>query len=463
MEAREFDLNIEKVLENWSVAHAVREIIANALDEQILTDTQEIKIYKDEENNWHIRDYGRGLKYIHLTQNENEEKLSHPRLIGKFGVGLKDALATFDRHKIGVVIDSKHGHITIGQSTKHGFSDITTLHAYINEPINENFTGTDFCLSGCTDNDIKDAKNFFLQFANLKLYERTEYGEVYGIRNGRAEIFINGIKVAEEDNFLFSYNITSLNSTLKKALNRERTNVGRTAYSDRVRTILLNVKSDEVIEAFTDNLSQMSNGTQCDEMKWVDVQTYAVKLLNARKETVFVTPKEIEETSGAVLEVVYKSGKKPIFIPDTVKKKIENESDVNGNVISTIITVVEEYNESFEYVFIPYEGLTQEERKVYDLVSPTIKLFESKMTPEQIFISEKLQPDMQSESLGVYERNEDRIIILRSQLASVEEFLGTLIHELTHADSGWPDICRPFETELTNRIGLLASKIIGCK
>ena len=103
METREFDLNIEKVLENWSVAHAIREIIANALDEQILTSTQEIKIFKDQEGNWHIRDYGRGLRYTHLTQNENEEKLSHPQLIGKFGVGLKDALATFDRHKIGAL------------------------------------------------------------------------------------------------------------------------------------------------------------------------------------------------------------------------------------------------------------------------------------------------------------------------------------------------------------------------
>ena len=32
---REFDLNIEKILENWEVYHAIREIIANALDEQI--------------------------------------------------------------------------------------------------------------------------------------------------------------------------------------------------------------------------------------------------------------------------------------------------------------------------------------------------------------------------------------------------------------------------------------------
>ena len=36
---REFDLNIERVLENWTVAHALREVIANALDEQALTNT----------------------------------------------------------------------------------------------------------------------------------------------------------------------------------------------------------------------------------------------------------------------------------------------------------------------------------------------------------------------------------------------------------------------------------------
>ncbi len=38
MATREFDLNIERVLENWTVAHALREVIANALDEQALTE-----------------------------------------------------------------------------------------------------------------------------------------------------------------------------------------------------------------------------------------------------------------------------------------------------------------------------------------------------------------------------------------------------------------------------------------
>jgi hypothetical protein len=36
---REFDFNIERVLENWTVAHALREVIANALNEQALTGT----------------------------------------------------------------------------------------------------------------------------------------------------------------------------------------------------------------------------------------------------------------------------------------------------------------------------------------------------------------------------------------------------------------------------------------
>ena len=41
-----FDLNIEKILENWEVCHAIREIIANALDEQSLTGTADICIKK---------------------------------------------------------------------------------------------------------------------------------------------------------------------------------------------------------------------------------------------------------------------------------------------------------------------------------------------------------------------------------------------------------------------------------
>jgi len=157
---KKFDLNIEKILENWETSHAIREIIANALDEQLLTKTKEVEIFKNG-NSWLIRDFGRGVQYTHLTQNENQEKLKSTSVIGKFGIGLKDALATFDRKKIKVIAKSKHSQITIAKSEKEGFKDIITLHAIIEDPIDPKFIGTEFELVGATDKDIEDAKNLF--------------------------------------------------------------------------------------------------------------------------------------------------------------------------------------------------------------------------------------------------------------------------------------------------------------
>ena len=175
---RLFDLNIEQVLEHWEPEHAVREIIANALDEKILTKSREIEIYKSG-GKWHIRDFGRGLQYSHFTQNENLEKLKSPFLIGKFGVGLKDALAVFHRKGINVEINSKYGHVFLTMAQKTGF-DIQTLHAVFEEPINKEFVGTEFIIDGISDTAIENAKKMFLCFnENLKLLEKNKYGEVY--------------------------------------------------------------------------------------------------------------------------------------------------------------------------------------------------------------------------------------------------------------------------------------------
>ena len=455
---REFDLNIEKVLENWTVAHAIREIIANALDEQVLTGTKDIEIYQDAGGTWHIRDFGRGIQYQHLTQNENEEKQMNMHLIGKFGVGLKDALATFDRHGIEVAITSRYGYITIGQSAKHGFSDITTLHAYIDDPKDKYFVGTDFAISGCSRFDIDEAKDMFLRFTGIETLERTEYGEILTKRNDTAEIFINGIKVAEEENFLFSYNITSLSKALRKALNRERTNVGRTAYSERIKAILMAADSEEVLEMLTDNLEEMSSGKQSDELKWIEVQKHAIKHLNAKEDTVFVTPDEIKNSSGAILEIVRSSGKTPVFVTEAVMQKISNDVDVDGNQISTISTVVKTYNDSFQYDFVDYEDLSVSEQQVFDFTNKILSATKTDVKRHQIYVSNCLQPDFPEESFGgVWEPFENRVIIHRSMLKDISTYAGVLIHELTHADTGYNDVSRSFETELTKRIGLFAT------
>lgn len=204
MATRMFDLNIERVLEHWTLAHAIREIIANALDEQALTSTQEPSIYKDDLDRWHIRDWGRGLQYQHLTQNENKEKLKNPRkVIGKFGVGLKDALATFHRQGVSVALVSTHGNITLAQINKHGFDDISTLHASIDDSPSDIDSGTDVILAGVRDEDIETAKSYFLCYSQDRALEETSVGTVLQRTDKGAYIYVNGSRVAEEPGFPF--------------------------------------------------------------------------------------------------------------------------------------------------------------------------------------------------------------------------------------------------------------------
>src|SRR5437667_348537 len=219
MPTREFDLNIERVLENWTVAHAIRELIANALDEAALTGTAE-------------------------------------------------------QHK-------------------HGFGDITTLHAVITAPSDTDLVGTDVELSGVADDDVEAAKALFRHYAGDEVLEETEYGVVLKRPKWAARIYVNGLRVAEERNYVFSYDITSPTKALRAALNRERSNVGRTAYTDRVKAIVLAATSAGVASAAAEDLSKFETGRWHGERQLVDVGVHACQVLNASGRVIFLTPQEL--------------------------------------------------------------------------------------------------------------------------------------------------------------------------
>ncbi|MHA1353231.1 MAG: ATP-binding protein [Candidatus Heimdallarchaeaceae archaeon] len=463
MSVRKFDLNIEKILEDWEIYHAIREIIANSIDEQLLTKTKSIEIFKDESGKWHIRDYGRGLKYEHLTQNENDEKLSNPNTIGKFGIGLKDALATFDRHNVKVFIRSKFGDITLKQSQKHGFNDVITLHAYIKPPSIPDFVGTEFILDGVTDEDIGKAKDLFLIFSGERVIEKIRYGEVLEKKSKVARIYINGVKVAEEENFLFSYNITSLTKKIKQALNRERTNVGRNAYSQRVKSLLLSCKSKEVAEQLINDLENFYTGEIHDELKWIDVQEHAVKILNAQDKVVFITPDDMMSSKDMIDEAKY-SGHRLVIIPENLELRIRGQKDISGNTIMDLKEFYCEYNNSFEFKFVGEDQLTKKEKGVYSLTNKIFSLIGGKpMFIKQIKISETMRKEIDSfmEVNGLWIPDTETIIIKRSQLRSIKEYAGTLLHETAHAISSASDVTREFEQELTSLLGKVIEQVFG--
>jgi hypothetical protein len=62
--------------------------------------------------------------------------------------------------------------------------------------------------------------------------------------------------------------------------------------------------------------------------------------------------------------------------------------------------------------------------------------------------------------VGVWEPVEGWIIVKRSQLQSLVDFAGTVLHELSHALSGAPDMSLEFEQKLTEELGGVVARNI---
>jgi hypothetical protein len=461
MTTRSFDLNIEELLENWEVEHAIREIVANALDEQLISKTTEIEIINDSQGNWRIRDYGRGLRIEHFTMNENKEKLDAPSgVIGKFGVGLKDALATFNRRGISVLIRSSFGTFRLKQEHKHGFSDIVTLHVEYEDSCNE-MRGTEFILRGVSDADMAKAKSLFLKFAGEERLETSAYGEILRRKGVSARVYILGVFASAEPNFLFSYNITSLTDSMKKKLNRERLNVGRTTYADRVKAILKIAKSKAVEAALIEQVEKRATGEQSDEMAWIEISQMALNLMHQQEEGVVFFTEEQLQSHPDILDNVKSDGLKVVLITEQQSDKLEAQALAGGLQVRTVGSYVQEYNSSFQYSFVDISKLTTEERRVHDFTPKILALIglAGKQIPE-IRISETMRVTTDSTE-GVWDSSISAIVIKRNKLSSLADYAATLLHEVGHATTGAVDATREFESVLTDYLGQTSIAAIG--
>lgn len=455
-----FDLNIEKILEAWDNAHAVRELIANALDEQALTGTADVEISKDDAGDWLIRDFGRGLQYRHFTQNENPEKLAAVgTVIGKFGVGLKDAMATLDRNRVDVEIESRHGIITLMQRGKHGFGDVVTLHAAVASPRDPAFRGTCVRLRALNDADMARAQGFFLRFAGETTLEETRIGKILRREGRTARIYVAGLLVAQEENFAFSYDITSLTEPMRKALNRERTNVGRSAYTERVKAMLLQSHSSEVASILADQLTRLAEGTGADEVGWKDVAVHACRILNAGGKILFVTASQMFDNASAI-DHARSDGLRIVTIPEAIRAEIMGGSDVNGEPIRDLGVYQSEWNDSFVFSWLPPEQMSAAERSVFARAPDIVALVGG--LPAHVAglrVSSTMRQDFLTghDALGLWDPETRCIVIRRDQLQSVDRFAAVYLHEIAHARTGYDDVTRDFENELTDMLGQTAS------
>jgi hypothetical protein len=439
------------------VAHAVRELLANALDEHLLGHGDVPTIERTGDGSYRIRDFGRGLRHEHFTQNENDEKLTSDAVVGRFGVGLKDALAVLDRHGIGVTIRTATADITTAVHPKAGFPDTSTLHAVFAAPTAPTLAGTEITLTGVADADVEAAKRFFRRWNDERILDRTPYGDLLHKTGDVANIYVRGVRVAEEETFLFSYDVTRFSTKLAKALNRERSNVGRTAYADRVKDILLAAGSTEAMTALIADLAEFQSGAQHTESTWVDVALHASRVVSATGEVVFVTPNQLAQ-GGPLFDYAREEGRRLLVVPTKVMDRLKDETDADGNPIRTLDVFAREWQRSFLFSFVDEDDLTVRERAILGRAGDVYALLGLARDQWPIRISKTMRPGAKGvDAAGVWDPTAGHIVLQRGQLRSLERFCATLLHEVAHATSGTDDATLEFESVLTDQLGVLGN------
>lgn len=467
-----FDLNIEEVLSDWTIVSALREIIANALDEQKISNSDGITII-ERGDEWHIIDYGRGLAIEHLTLNENQEKMdSNLPLIGKFGVGLKDALATLHNNGIDVEIRSTNGTFTLIKEAKRDFKGIITLHVdYDSDKAIE--VGTEVRLTGVEQYEIEEAKHLFLDLSGHQVIEDNEIGQVIDPGEETPGVYIHGVRVNDEDDFLFSYNVSNLSNQLSQFLNRERQAVARSAYGSVLKELLLDCRTAKVRDSLALELENRHEGDSCYEVKrWAPIGVFALERLHEQKSVVAISQHQLEYDRHHIDDMRGEDTLPILMKPQEIKriKKLQDEFKTSIRLLSDWVSQDQE-----KYILDPVdEGeMDEDERKVFASRIPLMRLVGVLEDNEpNIIVSSKTRPPRDAGEAGglvsigrhvagYYSRLEDLVVIHRSQLRDQEDFAGTLLHELAHRSSRRPDVDRNFEIELTRFLGKVGKRAIG--
>jgi hypothetical protein len=271
---------------------------------------------------------------------------------------------------------------------------------------------------------------------------------------------VKGVRVALEDQFLFSYNITSTTAQLQRALNRERSNVGRSAYQDRVKGILLRAKSGAVAEHLVQDLTRIPLGTNHDEITWLDVQEQAVRVLATKGKTVFVSSQQMF-TMGSTIQEARADGYKVVVIPDRLLGRLSGLRDLNGDPILDIGGFVQVWNASFTYSFLDPSKLNKKERASWAILPELIRLAgDHAKRVKEVRISTTMRLDEGAyETEGVWDS--PNIVVKRSVLDSRRHFARVVLHEIAHASSGGNHGSLPFMAAIDDLAGLAAVEAVG--
>lgn len=330
---RYIDLNIgNTVLTHLTVDDALKEIISNAFDEHITSEVKKnIRIYKNDNDNWCIRDYGRGLSTNNFKFDKNDEKEANDDLIGFFGYGLKDAIAIMNTNKIKFKIYTKRYIYTPMLKSRQDFPDEQTIHIeVIRNTTYEIRSGTEFIFDNLENESMSLAKNKFIEFLKPKILSEISGYKIFKLDTFQS-IFVNGVEVYKNTGFHFSYDIKS-SENIRQCFNRDRKQLDLSLLKKHISRVLksLDIINDDKDEIFNNirNILKVSTREYLQEFSQIDVLRNIITQINSLNKYVFVGSKE--KLTKKLKEKIKDDNKEVFILGDGVKSKFNVKFNVKS-------------------------------------------------------------------------------------------------------------------------------------
>lgn len=329
------DLNIGKpYLSDWNESMAIRELIANAIDE---TSDKKISINKIDNDKYEIINTGNELEPQNFMISEGN-KAKELGKIGKFGIGLKDGIAVLMSRNIDVTIETslykyEIKYVKQGQLIK---DERLFVYIYNNK---RSWKGTRVVLNRCLDRYIEEAKkNFLIYRENYNVLDENEYGQTIleKNKNYNGTIYLNGIKIAYENKFHYSYNIIKESSELRRGISRERNNISREVFRDDIKNIIKNIESEDVLNKYLNSMIKSRDGSLEGEIQYTISQVKALKFcLEKRRQAVVFPTQRRGEMANLYKILSDKSGIVVINLLNSYYKRLkENKELIDKNIIA---------------------------------------------------------------------------------------------------------------------------------
>lgn len=415
-----------RYIPDWTVAEALRELIANALDTQARVN------FKYDDGVAVIEDKGDGIPQSFWVLGEG----MHGQ-IGQFGEGLKMAMLVLARENRGVVVETVGYTVrpTIRYSDSYQ-SDILYLE-YQDDPRS---AGTRVLVE-CSVDEYADAINRFLAINPLPKVQAN-----LPILDEPGQLYINGVWVQSLSNMIWGYDFDD-----KEMANRDRSVLDGSRLRDNMRDVLEKLTRFDAIVKLLE-LSQDSEFKHKQEMQ--------LSLLPSKR-ALPVWRRAFRNVFGDKAALTSSRA--------TVDRELQSlgwyvVTDIAYGILDTLRRCgIEDADEVLRRLhgrkFIwPNTPLDDDEsrilREAKSIAADVIPADNTKVSSVQV-VEEFPYDSAVCTTNGLY--RDGKVYIRRSCLSDLASAVGTLIHERIHG-MGYFDESRQFEHKMTEVMGSLAAR-----